>query len=425
MSMNDLEFKVYENKFNTHHLATDKFKTNLIQIYFMLPLENEKEAAMNALIPSILERGSQNYKDNRLIKTELENLYGSNMGSNILKRGENQILRFSLEMVNEKFLTHKSNLTENAFELLNDVIFNPLLEAGKFKQNYFEQEKEILKQDILSLINDKYSFTVENCLRKMCRDEKYRIYKMGSVSALAEITNQELYNHYQKIINQAKRSLFLIGNFKSAFVEQALARTKLGAGSDIFDENTEVIYQDKEVDFYEQEMKVNQARLSMGFRTGITRKDQDYYSLLVFNSLIGGSTHSKLFREIREKRSLAYYVSSSIETTKGLFLINSGINAENQAEVVELVKKEIRSAAEGDFTEEDFMRSKKSIINHLKQDLDSNRALSAHYLLSLVNNKRESIKQTIAGVEKVNRADIIAAADKLKLDTVFLLKSEG
>jgi len=422
--MNDLEFKVYENKFNTHHLATDKFKTNLIQIYFMLPLENEKEAAMNALIPSILERGSQNYQDNRLIKTELENLYGSNMGSNILKRGENQILRFSLEMVNEKFLTHKSNLTENAFELLNDVIFNPLLEAGKFKQNYFEQEKEILKQDILSLINDKYSFTVENCLQKMCRDEKYRIYKMGSVSALAEITNRELFDHYQKIINEAKRSLFLIGNFKSAFVDKAMTKTKLSAGSDIFDENTEVVYQDKEIDFYEQLLKVNQARLSIGFRTGITRKQPDYYSLLVFNSLIGGSTHSRLFQEIREKRSLAYYVSSSIETTKGLLLINSGINAENHEKVIELVKQEIAAVAAGDFSEEEFMRSKKSIINHLKQDLDSNKSLSAHFLLSLVNNKKESINQTINGVEAVSREDIISVAKKLKMDTIYLLKSE-
>src|SRR6056297_1934451 len=135
--MNELEFKTYQNRFNLHHLATDKFKTNLVQIYFMLPLKNEKEAAMNALIPSILERGSKNYKDNQIIKTELENLYGSAMHFNILKRGENQILRFSLEMVNEKFLTHKSNLTVEAFELLNDIIFNPLTEENKFNEKYF------------------------------------------------------------------------------------------------------------------------------------------------------------------------------------------------------------------------------------------------------------------------------------------------
>lgn len=390
----------------------------------MLPLKNEKEAAMNALIPSVLERGSKNYQDNQLIKTELENLYGSNMSSNILKRGENQILRFSLEMVNEKFLTHKSNLTVDAFNLLNDIIFNPLTEAGKFNDKYFKQEKEILKQDILSLINDKYSFAVENCLSRMCKNEKYGIYKMGSVSVLDQISNQELFEHYQKIISQAKRSLFLVGNFKSRFVDNIFENTELKAGDDIFDEQTEVIYRDKEIDFYEQELKVNQARLSIGFRTGITRKMPDYYSLLVFNSLIGGSTHSRLFQEIREKRSLAYYVSSSIETTKGLLLINSGINAENHKKVIELVKEEIAAVAAGDFSEEEFMRSKKSIINHLKQDLDSNKSLSAHFLLSLVNNKEESIIKTISGVESVNREDIVAVAEKLKMDTIYLLKSE-
>jgi len=422
--MNELEFKSYQNRFNLHHLATDKFKTNLVQIYFMLPLKNEKEAAMNALIPSVLERGSKNYEDNQLIKTQLENLYGSNMSFNILKRGENQILRFSLEMVNEKFLTHKSNLTVDAFNLLNDIIFNPLTEVGKFNEKYFKQEKEILKQDILSLINDKYSFTVENCLSRMCKNEKYGIYKMGSVSVLDQISNQELFDHYQKILSQAKRSLFLVGNFKSSFVNDLFENTELQAGDDIFDEQTEVVYRDKKIDFYEQELKVNQARLSIGFRTGITRKMTDYYPLLVFNSLIGGSTHSKLFQEIREKRSLAYYVSSSIETTKGLLLINSGINAENKEKVIELVKKEIEAVAAGNFSEEEFMRSKKSIINHLKQDLDSNKALSAHFLLSLVNNKEESINQTIKGVEAVDREDIIAVAKKLKMDTVYLLKSE-
>src|SRR6056297_2139191 len=260
--MNDLEFKTKQNRFNLHHLATDKFKTNLVQIYFMLPLKNEKEAAMNALILSILERGSKNYPDNQIIKTELENLYGSNMSSNIIKRGENQVLRFSLEMVNEKYLTQKSNLTVNAFNLLNDIIFNPLTESGKFKEKFLKQEKEILKQDILSLINDKYRFAVENCLSRMCKNEKYGIYKMGTVSSLAEVTNQELYDHYQKIINHAKKSLFLVGNFKSSFVENIFEKTNLEAGPDIFDENTEVIYQDKKVDFYEQELKVNQARLS-------------------------------------------------------------------------------------------------------------------------------------------------------------------
>lgn len=422
--MTDLEFKTYQNKFNLHHLATDKFKTNLIQIYFMLPLVSSKEAAMNALIPSILERGSKNYPNNQLIKSELEKLYGSHLSANILKRGENQILRFSLEMVNEKYLTHRSDLTKNAFKLLNDIIFNPLLESGKFKEKYFEQEKDILKEDISALINDKYSFALENCLSKMCKHEKYGIYKLGSIPALAEIENQELYDHYQYLIKKAKKSIFLVGNYEQSFLDDIFENTAMTAGEDLFDTETKVVYQTKEENFYQEQLRVNQARLSLGFRTGITRKDPAYYSLLVFNSLIGGSTHSKLFQEIREKRSLAYYVNASIETTKGLLVINSGINAQDQAKVTELVKKEIQAVAQADFSKEDFIRSKKSVINHLRQDLDSNKALSAHFLLSLVNNKPESIAKIINGVKNVNPEDITKIANSLKLDTVYLLKGE-
>lgn len=422
--MNELKFKNYQDRFNLHYLATDKFKTNLVQIYFMLPLRTSKEAAMTALIPSILKRGSQNFPNHRLLKTELESLYGSNLGFNILKRGENQILRFSLEIVNEKFLTEKSELTENALKLFNEILFNPLTEKGAFKERYFEQERKILKEKISALINDKYSYTVERCISKMCQDEKYGIYKLGTAEALDQITNKELYNHYQNLLANVQRSLFLVGDFKAGFEEDIFAETELKAGKDIFDQETEVFYNPQQINSYQEELKINQAKLAVGFRTGITREMTAYYSLLVFNSLIGGSTHSRLFREVREKRSLAYYISSSIETTKGLMLINGGINAENKEEVLELIKKEIKALAAGDFTEEEFQRAKKSVINSLKQDLDSSKALASHYLLSLINKKEESIARTIAGVEAVETKDINDTAEKLKLDTVYLLKSE-
>ncbi|SFL06756.1 EF-P 5-aminopentanol modification-associated protein YfmF [Halanaerobium salsuginis] len=422
--MNEQQFSNIDGRFNLHYLATDKFKTNLVQIYFMLPLRTEKEAAMNALIPAILRRGSENYPDNQLIKTELENLYGSAINFNILKRGENQLLRFSLEMVNEKFLSHRSDLTKKAFQLLNDLIFRPVLENNKFKQKYFEQEKEVLKNNIEALINDKYSYTIENCIKKMCSREKYGIYKLGSIEELAKIENEELFAHYKKIIKQAKMSLFLVGNFKRKFIDDIFEQSLLPASSEIVDDNTELLYREKEAEYYQTELKLNQARLSMGYRTGITRNSTAYYALLVFNSLLGGSTHSKLFQEVREKRSLAYYVSSSIETTKGLLFINSGINSANSKKVENLTQEQLAKIAAGDFSEEEFSRSKKSIINSLKQDLDSNKALAAHFLLSLINNKEESINATIKQVEQIKRSDLIKVAKKLRLDTIYLLKGK-
>ncbi len=421
---NDLEFTNIKNRFNIHNLAVDKFKTNLIQLYFMLPLKNHKEAAMTALLPAVLKRGTEKLPNNRALKTQLEELYGSKLNFNVLKRGENQILKFSLEIVNEKFLPHKANLTEEAFELLNDIIFHPLLEDGIFKEDFVIQEKENLKNNIISLINDKYSYALENCIKKMCKNEKYGIYKLGDVKSAETISSRELFNHYQKIINKAKRSLFLVGNFKSSFMDNISEKTPLKTGEEIYDNNTEVVYKEKEIDFYEEEMPVNQAKLTLGFRTGITRKMDDYYALIVFNSLLGGSTHSKLFQEVREKRSLAYYVNSSIESTKGLLFINSGIDAENSEKVIELINREIKAIIDGQFSEEEFLRSKKSIVNSLKEDFDSSRALAAQYLLTLINERDESISETIEGINSVDIIDVQAAAKKLKMDTVYLLKSE-
>lgn len=421
---NDLEFTNIKKRFNIHYLSTDKFKTNLIQLYFMLPLKNHKEAAMTALLPAVLKRGSEKFPNNRAVKTELEELYGSKLNFNVLKRGENQILKFSLEIVNEKFLPHKDNLTEKAFELLNDIIFNPLLENGIFKENFVIQERENLKNNIISLINDKYNYALENCIKKMCKNEKYGIYKLGDIKSAETISSRELFKHYQKIINEARRSLFLVGNFKSSFIDNIFQNTPLKAGEEIYDQNTDFLYEEKNIDFYEEKMSVNQAKLTLGFRTGITRKTDDYYALIVFNSLLGGSTHSKLFQEVREKRSLAYYVNSSIESTKGLLFINSGIDAENSEEVVELINTEIKGIINGHFSEEEFLRSKKSIINSLKEDFDSSRALAAQYLLTLINERNESISETIEGINSVDISDVQAAAGKLKMDTVYLLKSE-
>lgn len=390
----------------------------------MLPLKSNKEAAMTALLPAVLKRGSEDFPNSRAIKTELEELYGSKLNFNVLKRGENQILKFSLEIVNEKFLPHKDNLTEKAFGLLNDIIFNPLLEKGKFKENFLTQEKENLKNNIISLINDKYSYAMEQCIKNMCRDEKYGIYKLGDIKAVDAVSSEELYKHYKKIIDDARRSLFLVGSFKSSFRDNIYQNTPLKTGKEIYDQNTELIYKDKDIDYYQEKLSVNQAKLTMGFRTGITRKMDDYYALVVCNSLLGGSTHSKLFQEIREKRSLAYYVNSSIESTKGLLFINSGIDAENSEEVVELINREIKEIIDGNFSEEDFLRSKKSIINSLKEDYDSSRALAAQYLLTLINERTESISDTIAGINSVDISDVQAAAAKFKLDTVYLLKSE-
>ncbi|RCW51468.1 EF-P 5-aminopentanol modification-associated protein YfmF [Halanaerobium sp. MA284_MarDTE_T2] len=422
--MDNFKFEKIKSKYSIHYLATDKFKTNLIQIYFMLPLTSWSEAAMNALIPAVLIRGSNRFPESRIIKTELKKLYGAGISFSVLKRGENQLLRFSLEYVNENYLDENINLSRKSFELLSDLIFNPLLEEKKFVEKYYLQEKKNQIENINSLINDKYNYAVEKCFQNMCKDEKYGIYKLGDVKSLKENSCEELYNQYKKIKSSARSSVFMVGDFKKSFISNVFDEIKLPSTDDIIDNFTDKTVPEREVQYITEEMSVNQAKLTAGFRTGITRDMEEYYALLVVNSLLGGFSQSKLFQEVREKRSLAYYINSFIESTKGLMMVSSGINPDNYVEVLKLIKEQIAAVVAGDFTDREFQWAKKSIINRLKQDLDSSKSLAAHYLLSVINDKPESIISEINNIKKVGRNDIMSTAEKIKLDTVYFLRSE-
>lgn len=162
----------------------------------------------------------------------------------------------------------------------------------------------------------------------------------------------------------------------------------------------------------------------MGFRTGITRKDDLYYPLLMYNGILGAFPHSKLFQNVREKESLAYYASSSLESTKGLLLITAGIDFANYDKTRDIILKELEKMRQGDFTEEEFQWTMKSLINSFESTADNNRGLLAHYLLGVINHKTETIKDSIDELGKVKKEDIIRVGEKLQLDTIYFLNKK-
>ncbi len=425
--LNETKFVNLNNdqNINIHFCNNHKFKTNLIQLYFLQPLSNELEASMTALLPSILKRGSDKFPDNQKIVRALENLYGASLSFAVMKRGENQLLRFSLEVANEKFLPTKENIFKESMSLLKEMIFNPNIKNNKFNEDYFKQEKLVLANKIKSVINDKYSYAMERCFSVMCENEKYGIYKLGSLESLAEITNSKLYNHYQKLIHNSPKTIMVVGDYSPNYLKNAIEETfDFNNTTEIYDQNTFLNKDVADVKFEAESLTINQAKLAMGFRTTITRDQPLYYALLVYNGMLGGFPHSRLFQVVREKESLAYYVNSFIESTKGLLIVNSGIESTSYERVRELITSEMQKIADGNFTEEEFEWTKKALINGLKAEEDNNKGLTAHYLLSLVNKKPESLAMLIDEINQVSPKDVTKVANKIKLDTIYLLKGK-
>lgn len=393
-----------------------KFKTNLIELYLVHPLSRE-DASKTALLPYVLYRGSKKYPTSRDIERRLEELYGADLNVSVIKRGELQLIKFSLELVNEGFLPEKEPLLEEGLKLLYELVLNPL-----FEDKYVEQESEFLKKEIKSLVNDKYTYAIERCYQEMCKEEPFGIYKLGTLSGLEEITSEGLYQHYQKLIAQNQIYLLVVGAVDEKRLQERINeiftfehqqpgnfnQTRVRTGVDKVKEVVE-------------SLNVQQGKLSLGFRTGITRNSSQYYALMFYNGLLGAFPHSKLFQNVREKASLAYYANSRLESTKGLMQITSGIESINYDRAKEIILEQVDKLAQGEFNDDEFDWTRKALINHLKSSADNNRGLTGHYLLGLINGKPESIREMITELEKVKRDEIIEVARRIELDTIYFL----
>ncbi len=414
------------NGINLHISKNTKFKTNLIQLYIVQPLQDELQASKTALIPSVLFRGSRQYPTYRELVLKLEELYGASLNSSILKRGENQLIRFSMELVNERYMPVDEELLSSGIQLLYNLIFEPLVENNKFNSRYVIQEKELLAERIKSLFNDKYVYAIERCFNIMCQNEPYGIYKLGSTSSLKKINEENLYLYYRDLIKNNPIDIVIIGDIEEERVCQGFNdifgfehQQELGYDNTLIKNNVE---KDKRII---EEADVKQGKLSLGFRTGITRKDDLYFALQVYNGILGGFPHSKLFQNVREKTSMAYYVHSSLESTKGLLLITSGIQSENFEQARDIILEQISDIAKGKITDKEFKWTKKGLINQFKSTADSNRGMASHFLLGLINERQESIATMIEKINNVSMSEVVEVASNIKLDTTYFLTQRG
>lgn len=418
-SRNSFRYFRTDNEIDLYINNNSKFKTNLVQLVILNQLE-KKTVSKNALIPFILYRGSERYPNSRDFKIILDELYGAELNVSVWKRGEVQIINFSLEIVNEKFLPTDEPLLKKGIALLKELVLNPY-----FTDEFFQQERDFIIDEIKSIINDKYSYSLLRSYQEMCHNEPYSLHKLGVIEEHKRLTREKVYEQYEKMIRYSKILLFVIGDVDEEkvyedFNENFIFKHKQD------EEYNKTIVRDSvdEVKEIEERLNVQQGKLVLGFRTGISKSDKLYYPLLMFNGILGAFPHSKLFQNVREKESLAYYASSNIESTKGLLVINSGIEFTNYSKTKDIIIEQIEEIRNGNISDEEFNWTQNSLISSFESMGDNIKGLFSHYLLGLINQQQESIGDSINRLSMVNKEDIINVGKKIKLDTVYFLNKK-
>ena len=406
-------------------LPTDKFKTNCLSVSLIRPLCRE-EAALNALLPDVLLRGCGMCPDMTAISTWLDQRYGAGIQSTVRKKGETQAIGLFLDYINERYTLEGENLTEDACRLLGSFLLDPVLENGAFRKDYVEGEKINLINAIQSQINDKRTYASIRLREEMFRDEPYGVSKYGEPEDVATITPEALYTHYQKILATSQVELIFTGNADTEVLENSLREAfRELPRENIVAFDTTLGAMPEAVRNVTERMDVSQGKLVMGFRTGITSGDEMYPALLMLNGVYGGSLTSKLFMNVREKMSLCYYASSGIDRFKGVMVVSSGVDTEQYETARKEILKQLDICRQGEITEEELESTRSFLISNLKTGEDSPYNLDDFQLGQVIGGYDYTAESLAESLKTVTVPEIRAAAERLRLDTIYFLCGEA
>lgn len=407
-----------------HKINTNKFKTNLLAVYLTTKL-NRENITKNALILSILKRGTKNLTTQEAINIKLEELYGAEFNCGIDKLGNDSVLKFYIESLNDNFTYQKENVLEGSINTLFEIIFNPLVKERKFDEEYFRSEKENLRQIIRARKDDKARYAYTRCLEEMYKDEPYGLYTYGYEEDLDKITNEDLYETYLKILQDCKIDIFISGDFSEnseidTIVINNIKQRKLKPRKieDLYIKNeSKKPIKEKVV---KEKMDVSQGKLVIGLDVIDTNKEEKPITS-VYNAILGGGANSKLFQNVREKASLAYSAGSIYIKNKDNIIIKSGIESVNYEKAVNIIKQQIEDMKNGEFSQKDIENAKQLIIASFKSMQDEQDSSISYYFGKEMEQERIDIETYIKQIESVTKEQITNLANKIAVNTIYFL----
>lgn len=411
------KIKIKDN-INLYYVHTKKFKTTTFSVYIHRPLTRE-EVTLNSLLTSVLRCACPDFQDRKSLASYLDSLYGTAFSSVVRKKAERQLICMNFQFVNDKFLDEEIDIFDRVLDLAESAI----LKQTDFNEDYINQEKENLKQQILSVVNDKRSYATKRCTEIMCKDESYGISRFGYIEDLENIDKTVLLNHYKNVVLKSPMDIFVNGDVD---IDTVVKKLK-SMFSDINVEYTvadpcDVKREVGEVKNVTEDQQIVQGKLSMGFRTNVYVNDADYPAMMMYNSILGCGIFSKLFNNVREKLSLCYYASSSVDYLKGIMLINSGIEVANFQKTYDEILVQMDDIKKGNISEMEMSAAVLGTVNAINSTSDNPFVLDDYYLGRIISGKMITLEELAESIKDVTKEDVMKVAEKIQLDTVYFLK---
>lgn len=398
-----------------------RFKQGAMSIQIIRPQRRE-EAAMNALIPTVLLRGCQSCPDLRAITNRLDELYGASVGTMVRRVGDYQVTGLHCAFLEDRFAMTGDQILEPMIAFLGELLLQPCMEDGGFDKTFVAGEKKNLISTIESELNDKRAYAMGKLLRTMCRGDSFGVPRLGDKERVAEIDAKTLYDHYRKILQESPIELFYVGSTAGEKVAALLKDMLSGVQRAFVPAGPQTPFCDEGGSDVTEQLDAAQSVLCMGFRTEITSANDNFAAMQVLNTLFGAGMTSKLFQQVREKRSLCYAIGSGYYGSKGIITVSAGIDREKEGEVRTEVLNQLAACCRGEITAQELDAAKEALLSSLRGIHDSPSSIEGYYATHYLSGAFRSPHQYMEEIEAVTIEDAVAAANTVKLHTTYFLK---
>ena len=392
-------------------IETKKFKTNVYALYLTIPLTKEN-VTYNALIPTVLKRGCEKYNNQLEISKKLEEMYDATFGIGITKVGNNEVLKFYLESLNNNYLPNNEDLSKTSIEMLLNIVMKPYLVNGKFDDDYVEQEKENLKKVIESRKDNKDTYATNRLLEEMFKEEPYGLYKFGNIDEIDNITSEKLYEKYKELIKNSEKYLYIVGDVENLNIESYNIDEKEITISKEFP----VKVSEKE-NIVKEQMDVTQGKLVIGLNTPNNKQEV----IALYNTILGKGANSKLFLNVREKEGLAYSAGSTYLKRNNAIIISTGIEVSKYNKAIEVIKNQLKDMEDGNITEKEMKDAKQFINAGLNLINESSENMIEYRFDKDLYNEEIDIEKYRKEIEEIKKEDIVKVAKQIKIDTIYFL----
>ena len=401
--------------------ADSRFKQGALSIQIVRP-QCKEEAAMNALIPTVLLRGCQDCPDLRSITNKLDELYGASVGTLVRRVGDYQATGVHCAFLEDRFAMTGDRILEPMVRFLGQLLLTPLMEDGGFDRSFVAGEKKNLISTIESELNDKRAYAMGKLLRTMCSADSFGVPRLGDVDSVAGIDAKTLYSHYQHILASSPIELFYVGSTCGETVAALLKEMLAPVQRNYVKLKDQTPFRDGGSSDVTEQMDTAQSVLCMGFRTEITSANENFAAMQVLNTIFGAGMTSKLFQQVREKMSLCYAIGSGYYGSKGIMTVSAGIDREKEEQVRGEVLAQLDACCRGEITPQELNAAKEALLSSLRGIHDSPASIESYYATHYLSGAFRSPKTYMEQIQAVTMDAVVAAAKTVKLHTTYFLK---